>query len=145
MKEPTKTPAKKPSVKKPAAKKNDSGFKFGQAMELANTSVDAMKSFADYKKEVEVTKRALIDGQKEITLGEQNLEIARMTHSSRLVELGNADRDSERSHDEVMTKLARKNRELDMKETLQDRVLRQLEAKELTAEEAALLLYGAQE
>ena len=32
-----------------------------------------------------------------------------------------------------------------IQETLQDRVLAQLEAKELTAEEAALLLYGAQE
>jgi hypothetical protein len=44
-----------------------------------------------------------------------------------------------------MTNLARKDRELGIQETLQDRVLAQLEAKELTAEEAALLLYGAQE
>lgn len=44
-----------------------------------------------------------------------------------------------------MAKLTSKDRELDSKDTLQDRVLAQLEAKELTAEEAALLLYGAQE
>lgn len=104
-----------------------------------------MRAYTDYKKEAEVTKRAQIDGQKEIILGEQNLERARMEHGARLVELDNSDKDSLRRHDEAMTNLARKDRELDIKETLQDRVLAQLEAKELTAEEAALLLYGAQE
>lgn len=145
MKAPTKPPAKKPTTKKPVSKKEKSGFNFNQALELADTSVDAMRAYTDYKKEAEVTKRAQIDGQKEIILGEQNLERARMEHGARLVELNNSDKDSCRRHDEAMTKLARKDRELDIKETLQDRVLAQLEAKELTAEEAALLLYGAQE
>lgn len=145
MKAPTKYPTKKPTTKKPESKNAESGFKFGQALELANTSVDAMKAYADYQKEVEVTKRAQIEGQKEIILGEQNLEKARMDHSARLVELDNADRDSVRHHEEAITELARKDRELNVKETMQDRVLTQLEAKELTAEEAALLLYGAQE
>lgn len=145
MKAPTKSPAKKPTVKKPTPEKGESGFDFNQALELANTSADAMRAYTDYKKEAEVTKRAQIDGQKEIILGEQNLERARMEHGARLVELDNSDKDSLRRHDEAMTNLARKDRELDIKETLQDRVLAQLEAKELTAEEAALLLYGAQE
>lgn len=145
MKAPTKSPAKKPTVRKPAPKKGESGFNFNQALEIANTSVDAMRAYTDYKKEAEVTKRAQIEGQKDIILGEQNLERARMEHGAHLVELDNSDKDSLRRHDEAMTKLARKDRELDIKEILQDRVLAQLEAKELTAEEAALLLYGAQE
>ncbi|ERV90336.1 hypothetical protein ACM760_19105 [Pseudomonas aeruginosa] len=145
MKAPTKSPAKKPTVKKPVPKKGDSGFSVNQALDLANTSVDAMRAYADFKKEAEATKRAQIDGQKEIILGEQNLEKARMEHGARLVELDNSDKDSLRRHEEAMTNLARKDRELGIQETLQDRVLAQLEAKELTAEEAALLLYGAQE
>lgn len=145
MKAPTKAPAKTPTVKKPAPKKEASGFNFNQALDLANSSVDAMKAYTDYKKEAEATKRAQIDGQKEIILGEQNLEKARMAHSARLVELDHSDKDSLRRHEEAMAKLTREDRELGIKETLQDRVLAQLEAKELTAEEAALLLYGAQE
>lgn len=145
MKAPTKSPARKPTVKKPVPKKGDSGFSVNQALDLANTSVDAMRAYADFKKEAEATKRAQIDGQKEIILGEQNLEKARMEHGARLVELDNSDKDSLRRHEEAMTNLARKDRELGIQETLQDRVLAQLEAKELTAEEAALLLYGAQE
>ncbi|PPC75030.1 hypothetical protein C4K68_22660 [Pokkaliibacter plantistimulans] len=145
MKAPTKSPAKKPTVKKPVSNKGDSGFSVSQALELANTSVDTMKAYADFKKEVEATKRAQIDGQKEIILGEKNLEKARMEHGARLVELDNSDKDSLRRHEEAMAKLARKDRELGIQETRQDRVLAQLEAKEITAEEAALLLYGAQE
>jgi hypothetical protein len=145
MKAPTKSPAKKPTVKKPVPKKGDSGFSVNQALDLANTSVDAMRAYADFKKEAEATKRAQIDGQKEIILGEQNLEKARMEHGARLVELDNSDKDSLRRHEEAMTNLAHKDRELGIQETLQDRVLAQLEAKEITAEEAALLLYGAQE
>lgn len=145
MKAPTKSPVKKPTVKKPVSNKGDSGFTANQALELANTSVDAMRAYVDYKKEVEVTKRAQIDGQKEILLGEQNLEKSRMEHAARLVELDNSDKDSSRRHEEVMTTLTHNHRELDVKEALQDRVLAQLESKELTAEEAALLLYGAQE
>lgn len=144
MKAPTNLPTKKPTAKKPA-KNKDSGFKFDQALELANTSVDAMKAYADYKKEAETTKRAQIEGQKEIILGEQNLEQARMEHTARMVELDNAEKDSLRRHEEAMTTLSCKGRELNNKESMQDRVLAQLEAKEITAEEAALLLYGAQE
>lgn len=145
MKAPNKFPAKKPTINKPAPKKGGSGFNVNQALKLADSSVDAMRAYTDYKREVEVTKRAQIDGQKEIILGEQNLQRARMEHSARLVELDNSDKDSLRRHEEAMAKLARKDRELNSKDTLQDRVLAQLEAKELTAEEAALLLYGAQE
>lgn len=131
MKAPTKSPAKKPTVKKPVPKKGDSGFSVNQALDLANTSVDAMRAYADFKKEAEATKRAQIDGQKEIILGEQNLEKARMEHGARLVELDNSDKDSLRRHEEAMTNLARKDRELGIQETLQDRVLAQLEAKVL--------------
>lgn len=145
MKAPTKTPTKKPTQKKPASKKDNSGFTANHALQLANSSVGAVEAYANYKKEVEITKRAQIDGQKEIILGEHNLEKARLEHTARLVELENSDKDSLRRHEEAMAKLTSKDRELDSKDTLQDRVLAQLEAKELTAEEAALLLYGAQE
>lgn len=145
MKEPTKVPAKKTAAKKPIAKKTDSGFRIADAMELAKVSTGAVKAYFDYNKEQEVTTQALINGQKEIRLGEQKLEKAHMEHLASMEGLENSDKDSQRRHEETMTKLARKSRELDGKETLQDRVLAQLEAKEITAEEAALLLYGAQE
>lgn len=151
MKEPQRTPSKLPTVKKPAPKKpkssqNDgAGFSMGQAMELAQTSVGAMKAFTEYKKEVEVTKRAVIEGQKAITLGEQELQKARMTLVERLNELENDDRSDRRSHEATMTELSQKARGLDNKASFQERVLTQLEAQQITAEEAALLLYGAQE
>lgn len=151
MKESTKSPVKKPTAKKPApnnpqrTQKAGSGFTVSQALELASTSVDTMKAYAEYKKEVEVTKRAVIEGQKAIILGEQELEKARMTHIARLNELDCADRTDLRSHEEAMTELFHKERELDTKASLQERVLAQLEAQQITAEEAALLLYGAQE
>ncbi|NIF85506.1 hypothetical protein F3J24_18560 [Comamonas sp. Tr-654] len=151
MKEPTKSPAKKSTAKKPTrdnpqrTQKVGSGFTVGQALELANTSVDTMKAYTEYKKEVEVTKRALIEGQKAITLGEQELEKARLTHIARLNELDNADRSDLRSHEEAMAELSHKERKLDTNASLQERVLAQLEAQQITAEEAALLLYGAQE
>jgi len=151
MKEPQRPPAKTPTVKKPTPKKQKSsqkdgaGFSMGQAMELAQTSVDAMKAFTEYKKEVEVTKRAVIEGQKAITLGEQELEKARMTLVARLNELENDDRSDSRSHEATMTELSQKARGLDIKASFQERVLIQLEAQKITAEEAALLLYGTQE
>ena len=146
MREPTKFPTKRPTTKKPAPKSQQgAGFTVGQALELANTSVGTMKAFTEYKKEVEVTKRAVIEGQKAITLGEQELEKARMEHVARLSELGNADRSDLRHHEAVMTDLSHKNHELEAKASLQERVLTQLEAQQITAEEAALLLYGAKE
>ena len=146
MKAQKKFPIKKPTAaKKPMPRNKDSGFKFGQALELASTSVDAIKAYADYIKETEVTKRAQIEGQKEILLGEQSLEKARMELTARLVELDNTNQDSLRQHEAALKKLARKDRELNSKEVLQDRVLAQLEANKITAEEAALLLYGSQE
>lgn len=135
----------KPPAKKPIDKQNNAGFNVGHAMDLASTSVDAMKSYADYKKEVEITTRAKIDGQKEVILGEHSLEKSRMEHSARLIELDNTDKDGHRHHEQVMTSLAHQEHTLEVRENLQDRVLRQLEAKEITAEEAALLLYGDQE
>ena len=146
MKEPTKSPTKRPTAKKPAPKNQQSaGFTVGQALELASTSVDTMKAFSEYKKEVEVTKRAVIEGQKAIMLGEQELEKARMEHAARLNELDNADSSDLRRHEAVMTELSHKDRELDTKVSLQEQVLAQLAAQQITAEEAALLLYGAQE
>ena len=146
MKEPTKFPVKKPAAKKPTPNNQQSaGFTVGQALELASTSVDTMKAFTEYKKEVEVTKRALIEGQKAITLGEQELEKARMKNVERLNEFDHADRSDLRRHEAVMKELLHKDRELDAKVSLHEQVLAMLAAQQITAEEAARLLYGAQE
>lgn len=149
MKLPTKNnPPTKPPVprnKDSEPKNKDSGFNLGQTLELVNTCIDTGKAYAGYKKEAEITKRAQIEGQKEIILGEQDLEKARMEHAARMVELDNADKGSLRSHEEAMSTLVCKGHELHNKQLMQNRVLAQLEAKEITAEEAALLLYGAQD
>jgi hypothetical protein len=146
MKAPTTTSPKTPAPKKSHPKKgDDGGFKLSQAMDLANTSVDALKAYADYKKEVEVTTRSKIEGQKAIILSEHDLEKARLEHTARMVELDNQDKNSMRNHEQEMASLAQEDRKLSSKDDLHDRVLKQLEAKEITAEEAALLLYGAQE
>ncbi|OSQ33808.1 hypothetical protein [Thalassospira sp. MCCC 1A01428] len=146
MKAPTTKSPKTPAPKKsPPKKDDDGGFKLSQAMDLAATSVDALTAYADYKKEVEVTTRSKIEGQKAIILSEHDLEKARLEHTTRMVELDNQDKNSMRNHEQEMASLAQEDRKLSSKDDLHDRVLKQLEAKEFTAEEAALLLYGTQE
>lgn len=145
MKAPSKSPAKKPTTKKTNSPKNASSLSFSQAMELTNTSVEAFKSYADYKRETEVTKRTQIEGQKEIILGEQNLEKARIENNVRLVELDRENEKSLHNHEQAMKSLLLAEREVDRKGSLQDRVMRQLENEKITAEQAALLLYGEQE
>ena len=92
-----------------------------------------------------MTKRALIEGERDIRLSEHEVTKAHLlddqhsrSHEARLVELGNQDMDSQRQHERALTQLQNKA-------DLESRVLKQLESKQITAEEAALLLYGAQE
>jgi len=145
MKAPTKSAPKKAAPKKTTGKSDTGGFSFNQALQLAGSSVEGLKAYVDYKTEKEVTKRALIEGERDIRLSEHELTKAhllddqhRRSHDARLVELGNQDKDSQRQHEQAMTKLQ-------SKASLESRVLEQLESKQITAEEAALLLYGAQE
>lgn len=146
MKAPTTTSPKTSAPKKsPPKKGDDGGFKLSQAVDLANTSVDALKAYAGYKKEVEITTRSKIEGQKAVILSEHGLKKAHLEHTARMVELDNQDKNSMRNHEQVMTSLSQEDHKLDSKDNLHDRVLKLLEAKEITAEEAALLLYGAQE
>lgn len=146
MKELNKSPTHRPTPKNPAPKSpQNTGFTTDQALQLASTSVDAIKAYSEYQKEAEVTKRALIEGQKSIIQGEQELEKARMEHAVRLNELDNADSSDIRRHETVMKKLFHKGRKLDTKASLQEQVLALLAAQKITAEEAAILLHGAQE
>lgn len=145
MKPPVKTTPKKTVPKKAPSKSDAGGFSVNQALQLAGSSVEGLKAYVDYKKEKEVTKRALIEGERDIRLSEHELTKAHLlddqhsrTHDARLVELGNQDLDSQRQHERAMT-------QLQSKAALESRVLKQLESKQITAEEAALLLYGAQE
>ena len=145
MKPPVKTTPKKTVPKKAPSKSDAGGFSVNQALQLAGSSVEGLKAYVDYKKEKEVTKRALIEGERDIRLSEHELTKAHLlddqhsrTHDARLVELGNQDLDSQRQHERAMT-------QLQSKAALESRVLTQLESKQITAEEAALLLYGAQE
>ncbi|MEB3841175.1 hypothetical protein [Pseudomonas guariconensis] len=145
MKAPSKPTPSKPAPKKPAGKKGGGGINFSQAMEMANASADAFKAFADYKKESLITERALIDGERAIRLGEQQLKEAHLRdqqhlreHHERMYELETQGRQAENSHEHAMASL-------DSKVSKEDRILKQLEEKEITAQEAALLLYGGQE
>lgn len=145
----TKTPIKKDrkkedlyNSKKPSGEKQDSGLGFDQAMQLASTSIDALKSFTDYKKEQEITRRVQIEGQKEIILSEHHLADSCLAHQAKLIEIEKADKDSYRRHTEAMIALEKDHRELDISERRQDRVLDQLESGTINAEQAARLLYG---
>lgn len=148
---------KKPTETKPMTKKQDStgstassgksssSFGFDQAMQLANTSVDALKSFTDYKKEQEITRRTQIEGQKDIILSEHRLEEADKKHQEKLIELSNASKESDLRHIENMEALRRDHRNLDITERRQDRVLDQLESGSISAEQAVHLLNGKQD
>jgi len=145
MKPPVKSTLKKTVPKQTPSKSNAGGFSVNQALQLADRSVEGLKAYADYKKEKEVTKRALIEGERDIRLSEHEVTKAHLlddqhsrSHEARLVELGNQDMDSQRQHERALTQLQNKA-------DLESRVLKQLESKQITAEEAALLLYGAQE
>lgn len=150
MKVPKSYSAKKPLVKKSTSKKSEggkdgAGFSVNQVLQLATASAHVTTSVIDYKKEVEVTKRTQMDAQKAITLGEQELVKAHMQHYEKMEDLRNTREDNIERHRQAMDRLVLDGREMGMKESKQNRVLDQLEAKEITAEEAALLLYGSQE
>ena len=141
----TKESATKESATKETAGKSDARLSVNQALQLAGSSVEGLKAYVDYKKEKEETKRSLIEGERDIRLSEHELHKANLqddqhkrSHDERLVELDNGDKNSLRLHEQTMTQLERKA-------DLESRVLKQLELKQITAEEAALLLYGAQE
>lgn len=145
MKAPTKTTSKKTAPKKDTGKNKSDGVSVNQALQLAGSSVEGLKAYLGYKKETEITKRAVIDGQRAIHLGEQELAKAHLVddqnkraHEARLVELDSADKGSQRQHEQAMTKL---QTDADR----ENRILKQLEAQQITAEEAAILLYGSQE
>lgn len=142
MKLPT-APTRSPATTKDTQKKGS--FEASHAIELARESVETLKAFSEYKKEVEVTTRAKIEGQKAIVLSEHELEKARLAHCARIAELDNQDRNSERSHEQVMTSLAQADRKLGLVGDKQESILKQLEAKEITPSEAALLLSISQE
>lgn len=145
MKPPAKSTPKKTVSKKTTSKSDAGGLSVNQALQLAGSSVEGLKAYVDYKKEREVTKRALITGERDIRLSEHELTKAHLlddqhsrSHDARLVELDNQDKGSLRQHEQTMTQLQNKA-------DLESRVLKQLESKQITADEAALLLYGAQE
>ncbi|GLO12408.1 hypothetical protein PPUJ20028_09890 [Pseudomonas putida] len=145
MKAPKKPTVPKPTPRKPTAKKGGGGFDFNQAMQMASTSVDTFKSYIDLKKEEQVTQRTLIDGELQIRLGEHQLEKAHLgdqqhlrEHQARMLELDIQGRQADQLHDRAMTVL-------ESKADKEDRVLKQLESGQITAEEAAMLLGSGQE
>ncbi|CAI1210317.1 hypothetical protein [Serratia fonticola] len=131
--------------KKATSKKTPGALNASDMISLAGTSFESFNSFMDYQKEKETTKRAQIEGQRDIILGEQELQKAEMNYNTRMKELSNEDNSNNDSHEQAMTKLRLAEVEADKGRSLQDRVLSQLEAKVITAEEAAILLYGSQE
>lgn len=145
MKAPSKPTAPKTTPRKPTSKKTGGGFDVNQAMQMANTSLDALKSFVELKKEEQVTQRTLIDGELQIRLGEQQVQKAELgdeqhkrEHWARMQELTYQSRQSDQQYDLAMTSL-------ETKADREDRVLKQLESGKITAEEAAMLLSGAQD
>lgn len=144
MKAPNKFP-KKITAKKPDLQMSGSGINVHQIVDATATSIEAIKAYANYMKEAEETKRVQIHSQKEIILGSQKLEKARMKHAACLKQLDNEDQDSLRRHEQVMAKLTSKEKKLNNERVLQDRVLTEMAAQKITPEEAAILLYRKQE
>lgn len=146
MREATKKPAKNPT---PVSKQQDTntapGFTVNHALDLANTSVDALKAYSEYKKETEVTKRALIEGEKDIRLGEQELDKERMKNIARLKELDNADQSGLLKHEETMEALRLQEKNLDSKIAHREFVQAQVDEGKITPEQAVSLLRILQE
>jgi hypothetical protein len=153
MKAPSKpkpTLPKQTGTQKTTGKNAEAGFNFGQAMMLASTSVEAFKSYSDLQKEKEVTRRTHMEAQKEIELGEMRLREAEMEHANRRIELDNADKDSERRHEQEMRGLEEdRGKRNDLKDQVDrkldqaDHILDLLEAGKISGEEAAVLLRTA--
>lgn len=145
MKAPSKpTPPKAPS-RKSTGKKDGGGINFSHVIDVVTTSAEATKAYFDYQSEIEVTNRALIDGERAIRLGEQQLEEARLLdhqhqrdHHAQMLGLDIQSQQAEHQHEQAMTAL-------ETKASREDRVLKQLESKSITAQEAAILLNGGQE
>jgi hypothetical protein len=146
MKAPSKpksTLPKQTGTQKTTDKNAEPGFNFGQAMALADTSVEAFTSYTDLQKEKEVTRRTHMEAQKEIELGEMRLREAEMEHANRRIELDNADKDSTRRHEQAMTGLEIERVKLEDRKNRADRILDQLESGRVSGEEAAVLLRTA--
>lgn len=141
----TKPPVTKKQPTKKEPEKPDNGFSIDHAMQLARAGANAVTAYSEYIKETEITKRAQIEGQKAIILAEKDVEKARLNHEERLIELENEDKSSDRGHNQVMEKLRQDDRKLDHVGDFQDRVLKQLESKGITAQDAALLLKNVKE
>ncbi len=132
------TPANKDTSDIKGNKK--SNLPFDHFMEIGKNSAQVAKAYTDLLREKEITQRAIIEGQKEIFLGEQKLTEAELKHDERMTELGNEDRNSERQHEVAMRTLSGEEEKENTYKNLQDRVLKQLEAKEISAADATELL-----
>ncbi|MGS3451286.1 hypothetical protein ACB376_25565 [Klebsiella electrica] len=146
MKSPTpKLPKKTPSIKKTSKSKasgstGKGGLSGDQLFSLASTSVESFKSLIDYQKEKEVTKRTIIEGQKQIHLAEKEVVKAEIEFNKEIAKLTNDERANLRNHEQVMKKLDLEEKNIDSGIERKDRLMKMFEANEITAEEFAMLL-----
>lgn len=102
--------------------------------------MESFKSLIDYKKEKEVTKRTIIEGQKQIHLAEKEVVKAEIEFNKEIAKLTNDERANLRNHEQVMKKLDLEEKNIDSGIERKDRLMKMFEANEITAEEFAMLL-----
>lgn len=135
---------KTPSRPKPTAprktNKSTSGVNASHYLNFATSSIDAFKSFADMKKEEQVTTRVHMEAQRDILLGEQNLEMARINQTTRLSELSTDDQADQRRHQEAMKALDIQATKIDANKDQTDLILEDLRAGKISGEVAIDLI-----
>lgn len=137
-----KVPSKpKPSTtRKPKTGTSDSGLNASHIVNFATSSADAFKSFADMKKEEQVTTRVHMEAQRDIVLGEQDVEKARIHQATRFSELSADDQADQRRHQEAMGALDTEARKVDSHTEQTRLVLEELKTGKISGEVAVDLI-----
>ncbi|MFQ1766513.1 hypothetical protein ACK37F_06840 [Aeromonas veronii] len=135
---------KTPSTPKPTAprktNKSTSGLNAGHIVNFATSSAEAFKSYADMKKEEQVTTRVQMEAQRDILLGEQDVQKARIHQETRFSELNIDDITDQRRHQEAMEALGIQTRKVDANTVQTGLILEDLRAGKISGEVAIDLI-----
>lgn len=138
MKVPSKPKPSTPRKTKTGA--GGSGLNAGHIVDFATSSAEAFKSYADMKKEEQVTTRVHMEAQRDILLGEQDVEKARINQATRFSELSTDDQADLRRHQEAMEALGIQTRKVDANTVQTGLILEDLRAGKISGEVAIDLI-----
>ncbi|HDN9016124.1 TPA: hypothetical protein P2I01_003017 [Aeromonas salmonicida] len=138
MKVPSKPKPRTPQKTKTGA--SGSGLNAGHIVTFATSSVEAFKSYADMKKEEQVTTRVHMEAQRDIVLGELDVEKARINQATRFSELSTDDQADQRRHQEAMGALDTEARKVDSHTEQTRLILEELKTGKISGEVAIDLI-----